>query len=52
MSPLGKDKTRREGLKPLFVILPLNHYSYCETMFQALLSFEDNTPLTLIFLIV
>ena len=43
LSPLGKDKTLRDGLSPSVVILPLNHYSFSKTMYQVLLSW---TPLT------
>ena len=42
-SPLSKDETRRDGSIPFIVILSLNHYSFCETMSQVLLSW---TPLT------
>ena len=37
-SPLSKDETRRDGSIPFIVILSLNHYSFCETMSQVLLS--------------
>ena len=37
-SPLSKDETRRDGSIPFIVMLSLNHYSFCETMSQVLLS--------------
>ena len=37
-SPLSKDETRRDGSIPFIVILSLNHYSFCETTSQVLLS--------------
>ena len=42
-SPLSKDETRRDGSIPFIVMLSLNHYSFCETMSQVLLSW---TPFT------
>ena len=35
---MSKDETRRDGSNPFIVILSLNHYSFCETMSQVLLS--------------
>ena len=42
-NPLSKDETRRDGSNPFIIISSLNHYSFCETMSQVLLSW---TPLT------